>query len=96
MIMNIYGNPFINFKFPFQGLSTQVSFILDILSQHRTAMRQQYDEVDVIRSQVERLQEQSASIPWQLSQFLQPVAPLQSNFPAQDTNKEEKDPPDQN
>ena len=43
------------FQISFQGLSTQVSFILDILSQHRAAMRQQHDEVDAIWSQVEHL-----------------------------------------
>jgi hypothetical protein len=62
----------------FQGLSTQVSFILDILSQHRAAMRQQYDEVDAIRSQVEHMQEQEAWFPWYL-QKIPPPKLLPSN-----------------
>jgi hypothetical protein len=69
---------------------TQVTYILEILIQHKTTMRQQHNEVDEIWSQVDSLQVQSTSDPMVVETT--PSASGSSppvNIPAQDMGKEE-------
>jgi hypothetical protein len=61
--LNAIGQELQQLQISHQIMSSWVSYILNIIIQHRTTMRQQHDEVDAIQSHVESLQMQVALAP---------------------------------